>query len=156
MEIPQALLDISNMSKTAPVAGGLAQAGISLLAFKRASQGLSGKSLEAKMEGASSLALGLAGTISMLPGQLATDAAKTLMGAQGLLELSLGIRELHEEFFNKPAPAWKEVATGSLDTIKGATSLLPFFFPQTTNAVNAVQIGALLSKAILEQSLHRY
>ncbi len=156
VEIPQAVLDMSSLNSTSPVLGGIAQAGISALAFKRAAQGFSGKSIEAKMEGASSLALGIAGTLSLFPGQVATTASQAFMGVQGALELSLGVRELREEFVNKDKPAWKEVATGTLDTVKGAASFLPLFAPSTANAVNALQITALVSKALLESSLDRY
>lgn len=156
VEIPQAVLDLSNLSSTSPILGGVAQTGISALAFKRAAQGLSGSSFEARMEGASSLALGIAGTLSLFPGQIATTTSQAFMGVQGALEMSLGVRELHEEFFNKEKPAWKEVATGALDTVKGATSLLPLIVPSTANAVNAFQITALVSKALLESSLDRY
>lgn len=155
VEIPQAAIELSNLRHNRPVAGGLAQSAVSGLAFLRAYQGLSGASLEQKLEGASSLALGVAGTLSLLPGQLAADASQAFMFGQAALELGLGLRELHEEIFVDKTPDWKEIATGALDTIKGASAFVPLFLPSAAEAAIHIQTGALLGKAALESTIRR-
>lgn len=155
VELPQAAIDIFDVKEHNPVAGGVAQSAVSTLAFLRAYQGLSGPSLEQKMEGASSLALGLSGVISMFPGQFAANTAQALNLGQATLELSLGVRELHEEIFIDGTPDWKEIVSGSLDTIKGASAFVPLFFPATADIVTGVQVGAMLTKAAFESTIHR-
>ncbi len=155
VEIPQAAIELSDLKEGHSLAGGVAQSTVSALAFVRAYQGLSGASLEQKLEGASSLALGVAGTLSLLPGQLAANASQTFMFGQAALELGLGLRELHEEVFVDGTPDWKEIATGALDTVKGASAFVPLFLPAAADLVNGVQVGALLGKAILESTIRR-
>ena len=154
VEIPQGILQLSNLNQTHPGINTVAQAGVSTLAFMRAYQGLRGNSLEQKMEGASSLILGVAGTISMFPGSLAASASNHLMMGQGAIELSLGVRELHEELVKKQKPHWQEVVTGSLDVIKGGSSFLPLIDPTLNTVSNAIQLGALVSKTVLEATFH--
>lgn len=155
VEVPQAFISLSDVQTTNPVVGNMAQSAVSGLAFVRAYQGLSGKSLEQKMEGASSLALGVSGLLSMVPGQIAANTSQVFAAGQAALELSLGVRELHEELFTDETPNWKEIVTGSLDTIKGASAFVPFFFPATADIVTGVQVGAMLTKAAFESTIHR-
>ena len=155
VEIPQAALSTFDVRDHHPVIGGVAQTAVSSLAFVRAYQGLSGKSIEQRMEGASSLALGVSGVLSMVPGQIAAHASQAFSVGQAALELSLGVRELHEELFVDGTPDWKEILTGSLDTLKGASAFVPFFFPATADIVTGVQVGAMLTKAALESTIHR-
>lgn len=155
VEIPQAALTVFDVAERNPVVGGLAQTAVSGLAFARAYQGLSGKSLEQKLEGASSLALGVSGILSMVPGQLAANASQVFSAGQAALELSLGVRELHEELCVDGTPDWKEIVTGSLDTVKGASAFVPFFFPATADIVTGIQVGAMLTKAAFESTIHR-
>jgi hypothetical protein len=155
VEIPQAVLDLSALREHRPTTGSLAQAGVSTLAVLRGVQGLRGQSLEQKLEGVSSLALGVAGTLSMIPGQVAATVATGFMFGQAAAELTLGVRELHEELRLDTTPDWKEIATGTLDTVKGASAFLPIFFPSTSDAVTIVQLAAMVSKATLESTIHR-
>lgn len=155
VEIPQAALDITDFSDRYPVPGGVAQSVVSGLAFVRGYQGLSGATLEQKLEGASSLALGVAGVLSLAPGGLAAHASQAFMLGQAALEVGLGVRELNEELRKDRTPDWKEIATGSLDVLKGASSFLPLFFPAAADVVTGVQVGALLSKAALEATIER-
>lgn len=155
VEIPQAALSVFDVSERSPVIGGVAQTAVSSLAFLRAYQGLSGKSLEQKMEGASSFALGVSGVLSMFPGQIAANASQVFSAGQAALEFSLGVRELHEELRIDGTPDWKEIVTGSLDTVKGASAFVPFFFPATADIVTGVQVGAMLTKAAFESTIHR-
>lgn len=155
VELPQAGIDLFHLKEQRPVAGSYAQGAVSALAFVRAYQGLSGSSVEQKMEGASSLALGVAGTLSLLPGQVAAHASQAVMVGQAALELSLGVRELHEELFVDESPDWKEIVSGSLDTIKGGSSFVPMFFPATADVVTGIQVVAMLGKAAFEATIHR-
>jgi hypothetical protein len=155
VELPQAALDLSSLSDRQPIVGGVAQAAVSGLAFARAYQTLRGPSLEQKLEGASSLCLGLAGALSFVPGAVAAQTAKTLNFGQAAFELTLGLRELHEELTVDETPDWKEIATGALDTIKGASAFVPLFWPQTQNIVTGIQVGAMVSKMALESTIHR-
>ena len=155
VEVPQAFISLTDIQTTNPVVGNMAQSAVSGLAFVRAYQGLTGKSLEQKMEGASSLALGVSGMLSMVPGQIAANTAQVFAAGQAALELSLGVRELHEELFTDQTPDWKEIVSGSLDTIKGASAFVPFFFPATADIVTGVQVGAMLTKAAFESTIHR-
>ncbi len=155
VEVPQAFISLTDVQTTNPVVGNVAQSAVSGLAFVRAYQGLTGKSLEQKMEGASSLALGVSGILSMVPGQIAANTSQVFAAGQAAIELSLGVRELHEELFIDESPDWKEMVSGSLDTIKGASAFVPFFFPATADIVTAVQVGAMLTKAAFESTIHR-
>lgn len=155
VEVPQAALDVLDLQGRSPVAGHLAQSAVSSLAFVRAYQGLKGGSIEQKLEGASSLALGVSGVLSMLPGQVAAHSSQLFSAGQAALELTLGIRELHEELFVDETPDWKEVVTGSLDTVKGASAFVPFFLPDTANAMTGLQVAAMLVKAAFESTIHR-
>lgn len=155
MEIPQAGLDIFDVQERSPLLGGVAQTAVSSLAFIRAYQGLKGESIEQKMEGASSLALGVGGVLSMVPGQTAAYASQGFMITQAALEVGLGVRELHEEIFSDSTPDWKEILTGSLDVIKGSAAFVPLFFPTTANVSTCVQSAALISKALLESTINR-
>lgn len=155
VEIPQAVLELSSLREANPVVGGAAQAGVASLAFLRGYQGLTGSSLEQKLEGASSLALGVAGTLSLLPGQMAANASSVFLFGQAALELTLGLRELHEELVKDETPDWKEITTGSLDTLKGASAFVPLFVPAASDVVNGIQIATLLGKAVLESTIRR-
>lgn len=155
VEIPQAGLDIFDVRERSPILGGAAQTAVSSLAFVRAYQGLTGDSIEQKMEGASSLALGVGGMLSMIPGQAAAFASQGFMMTQSALEVGLGVRELHEEIFNDETPDWKEILTGSLDVLKGGAAFVPLFFPAAADISTCVQSAALISKAILESTIHR-
>ena len=155
VEVPQAVISLSDIQTTNPLVGNVAQTAISGLAFVRAYQGLTGGSLEQKMEGASSLALGVSGMLSMVPGQIAANASQVFAAGQAALELSLGVRELHEELFVDETPDWKEIVTGSLDTVKGASAFVPFFFPGTADIMTCVQVGAMVTKAAFESTIHR-
>ena len=155
VEVPQAALDVFALQGHSPALGHLAQSAVSGLAFVRAYQGLKGGSLEQKLEGASSLALGVSGVLSMIPGQVAAHSSQVFSAGQAALELTLGIRELHEELFVDETPDWKEIVTGSLDTVKGASAFVPFFFPHTANAMTGLQVAAMLAKAAFESTIHR-
>ena len=152
VEIPQGILQLSNLSVSHPIAGGVAQGGIAALAMVRAVEGLKGKSVEQKMEGASSLALAVAGTVSLFPGSLAAGAANALMIGQGGIELALGVRELHEELFVQDKASWQELVTGSLDVIKGGAAFLPLISANLNTASGAISLGALVIKTALEST----
>lgn len=155
VELPQAALDYSDLKSSRPGLGNTAQTAISALAFVRGYQGLTGGSIEQKMEGASSVALGVAGVLSMVPGGVAAQASQAFMLGQAALEMSLGIRELHEELRLDKTPDWKEIATGSLDLVKGAAAFVPLFIPATADLMNGVQVGALIGKTVLESTIDR-
>ena len=150
VEIPQGILQLSNLNFSHPVLGGVAQGGIAALAMVRAVQGLRGESIEQKMEGTSSLALAVAGAVSLFPGSLAASAANVLMMGQGGIELALGVRELHEELSVQNKACWQELVTGSLDVIKGGSAFLPLISSDLNTISNAIQLGALVAKTALE------
>ena len=154
VEIPQSLLELSPLASQAPTVAGVVQAGVSGLAALRAVQCFhDAKSIEEVLEGVSSSALALAGGSTFLP---AGGAAlhNSFMFAHGAAEFSLGIREVSEEL-KKDAPAKLELAAGVLDTAKGASTFLPLLFPETGTAVNLFQIGAILTKSIMEPHMER-
>lgn len=155
VEIPQAGLDLFEVREQSPVLGAVAQSAVSSLAFLRAYQGLTGDSVEQKLEGASSLALGVGGMLSMVPGQAAAFASQGFLLTQSALEVGLGVRELHEEIFQDETPDWKEIVTGSLDVIKGGAAFVPLFFPSTADVSICVQSAALLAKAAFESTIRR-
>lgn len=154
VEIPQSLLELSPLARQAPTAAGVVQAGVSGLAALRAVQCFhDAKSLEEVLEGVSSSALALAGGSTFLP---AGGGAlhNSFMFAHGAAEFSLGIREVSEEL-KKEAPAKLELAAGVLDTAKGASTFLPLLFPETGTAVNLFQIGAIITKSVMEPHMER-
>lgn len=155
VELPQTAIDMSNLRDRHLAAGHAAQTAVSALAFARAYQGLTGATLEQKLEGASSVALGVAGVLSMVPGTTAAHASQAFMLGQAALEVTLGVRELHEELWVDKTPDWKEIATGSLDIAKGTAAFVPLFFPNTANLMTGVQVGALIAKTVLESSIKR-
>ena len=154
VEIPQSLLELSPLASQAPTAAAAIQAGVSGLAALRAVQCFhEAESLEEVLEGVSSGALALAGGSTFLPGGGAA-LHNTLMFAHGATEFSLGTREIVEEL-RKERPAKLELAAGVLDAAKGASTFLPIFFPETGTAVNLFQIGAILTKTVMEPHMER-
>lgn len=153
VEIPQSVLELSSLSIDSPgLATGL-QLGISSLAAARAVQCFhDAESLEEVLEGVSSTALALAGGVSLLPGAGAWNQG--LLVGHGTAELALGIREVTEEL-KKENPARLELAAGVLDSVKGASTFVPLIFPETSNAVNVFQIGAILTKTAMEPFMER-
>jgi hypothetical protein len=154
VEIPQSLLELSALSRQAPLAAQAVQAGVSGLAALRAVQCFhKAESLEEVLEGVSSTALALAGGSTFLPGGGAA-IHNSLMFGHGAAEFALGVREVTEEL-RKDSPARLELAAGILDTVKGASTFLPLVFPQTSQAVNIFQIGAIVSKSLMEPHMER-
>jgi len=153
VEIPQSVLELSSLSIDSPgLATGL-QLGISSLAAARAVQCFhDAESLEEVLEGVSSTALALAGGVSLLPGAGAWNQG--LLVGHGAAELALGVREVTEEL-KKENPARLELAAGVLDSVKGASTFVPLIFPETSNAVNVFQIGAILTKTAMEPFMER-
>lgn len=154
VEIPQSLLELSPLASQAPTAAAAVQAGVSGLAALRAVQCFhDAESVEEILEGVSSSALALAGGSTFLP---AGGAAlhNTFMFAHGAAEFSLGVREITEEL-KKDSPARLELAAGVLDTAKGASTFLPLLFPETGTAVNLFQIGAIITKSLMEPHMER-
>lgn len=135
--------------------GGIAQTAVSSLAFVRGYQGLKGDSLEQKLEGASSVALGVGGMLTLLPGQTAALASQGFMLGQAALEVGLGVRELHEEIAQDATPDWKEIVTGSLDVIKGGAAFIPLFVPAAADISTGLQAAALIGKALFESTIRR-
>ena len=154
VEIPQSLLELSPLSRQAPVTAQAVQAGVSGLAALRAVQCFhDAESLEELLEGASSTALALAGGSTFLPGG-GTAFHNAFMFGHGAAELTLGVREITEEM-KKDSPAKLELTAGILDAVKGASTFLPLVFPETSQAVNIFQIGAIVTKSLMEPHMER-
>lgn len=154
VEIPQSLLELSPLRSQAPVTAGVVQAGVSGLAALRAIQCFhDAKSVEEVLEGVSSSALALAGGATFLPGG-GTVIHNGLMVGHGAAELALGVREVREEL-KKDSPAKLELTAGVLDAVKGASTFLPLVFPETSQAVNIFQIGAIVTKSLMEPHMER-
>ena len=131
------------------------QAGVSGLAALRAAQCFhDAESLEEVLEGVSSASLAVAGAATLLPGQAATMSNTGFLLAHGASELLLGVREVSEEL-SKEKPAKLELAAGVLDSIKGASTFLPLIAPSTSTAVNLFQIGAIVTKTVMEPHMER-
>ena len=155
VEIPQSIFELSPLTTASPLAAKGVQLGVSSLAMARAVQCFhDAESLEEIMEGVSSGALALAGGATLLPGAAASFASQSLLAVHGGTELALGLREVKEEL-SKAQPAKLELAAGVLDSIKGASTFLPLFFPETATAVNIFQIGAILTKTVMEPHMER-
>lgn len=155
VEIPQSLLELSGLDSHSPTMARGVQAGVAGLAAVRAVQAFhDAKSVEEYLEGASSAALSVAGAASLLPAGSAGLLHRGFLTAHGASEFALGIREIREEL-KKDSPARLELAAGVLDAVKGASTFLPLIFPQTSDAVNVFQIGAILTKTVMEPMMER-
>jgi hypothetical protein len=155
VEIPQSVLELSRLDEVSPLAAKGAQLAISGIAAVRAFQCFQdAESLEEVLEGVSSSALALAGGATLLPMAGASLWNQGFLVGHGATELLLGIREIREET-RKDQPAKLELAGGLLDSVKGASTFLPLIAPGTADAVNLFQIGAILTKTILEPHMRR-
>lgn len=155
VEIPQSLLELSNINSTSPMLGKGIQGGVASLALLRSVQCFHGaKSLEEVLEGTSSAALAVSGASTLFPMASAGLVSHGALLVHGATELALGVREVTEEL-KKDKPARLELAAGILDAVKGASTFLPMVFPNTANAVNLFQIGAIASKTVMEPFMER-
>jgi hypothetical protein len=155
VEIPQSLLELSDLGSKAPLTATGIQAGISGLAMFRAVECFyDAKSLEEVLEGISSGALALAGGATLLPTANAALWNQGFLVGHGASELALGIREVSEEL-KKDKPARLELAAGFLDSVKGASTFIPLIFPEAAEAVNIFQIGAIVTKTVMEPHMER-
>ena len=155
VEIPQSVLELSRLDAKSPVAAKGVQGAVAGLALARAIQCFhDAESLEEVLEGASSGALALACGATLLPGASTAMASQGFLIAHGGTELALGIREIHEEF-KKDKPAKLELVAGVLDSVKGASTFLPLIIPETSDAVNLFQIGAIVAKTAMEPHMAR-
>jgi hypothetical protein len=155
VEIPQSLLELSPLGRRAPLAAQAVQAGVAGLAALRAVQCFhDAESIEEYLEGTSSAALAMAGGSTFLPAGSGVALHNSFMFAHGASEFALGVREISEEM-KKDSPEKLELTAGILDTAKGASTFLPLIFPQTAQAVNMFQIGAIVTKSLMEPHMKR-
>ena len=155
VEIPQSLLELSKINSSSPILGKSIQGGVASLALLRSIQCFhDAKSLEEVLEGTSSAALAVSGAATLLPMASAGLVSHGALLVHGATEMALGVREVAEEL-KKDKPAKLELAAGVLDAVKGASTFLPMVFPQTADAVNLFQIGAIATKTVMEPFMER-
>lgn len=155
VEIPQGILELSKLDSRSPAAFQGAQIAISGLALARAVQCFKKPpTAELLLEGTSSAALSAAGIATLFPTASAGLWSRGLLSVHGTTELALGVKGLAEEL-KKDSPEKLALASGVLDIVKGATTFLPLVFPATSDAVNLLHIGTLVSKTAIESHLRR-
>lgn len=150
MEIPGVLLHLSHLAHRAPALASAAGLGLAGLAGVRAAQCFRVSGWEAKLEGASAMALAASSVASSFHGALAHQVAHGAHGVHGVLELGLGAHQTIEAIEHKAG--WKQIADGALGVVKGAATLTSLVFPGLETASSLVELGALVGRVGLEAS----
>ncbi len=156
VELPETLMALTSLEASAPKVASAVQGGVTAMALARGVYCLSQPGVDNKLEGASSLALSVASGLTFVPGGGAALAGSLAMAGHAGAEVALGVRGLAEELPKGFKDMdYRNLSSGVLGTVKGATAFLPLFLPQTESAVNWIQLGTLVGKAVLDSSIGR-
>lgn len=147
VELPHVLLEM--FPPKSHLVESVGTAAVSGLAVVRAAQLFRLPGWEAKMEGASAVALAAAGVASMVPGGLSHGIGHTATLGHGVIETTLGAHQLREAI-RDPHTGWSQVADGVLGMAKGLAVLTPMVIPGLEHVCHAVELGALIGRAGLK------